>query len=363
MTYNELIVAVSDYCENTFPTVDMNTMIRQVEQRIYNTVQISNLRKNVTGTLTSGNKYLSCPDDFLSVYSLAVFPSNSTTATGTSGATTIVVASATGIALGQQVTGSNIGTNAVVRAISGTTITLSAANSGTVSGTVVFQGDYLFLLNKDVNFIREAYPLSAFAAEPKHYAIFGPQSTNENELTFIVGPTPDSTYSAELHYYYYPESIIQRAISGLGTIVPGSGYANQLYLNVALTGSFSGSTATANIQVTGGAVVSVTIVNSGCYYAVGDSLTGTLGTTGSGFSVPVATVSNANGETWLGENFDSALLNGTLVEAIRYMKGEPDLVKFYQDMYLQSIALLKNLGDGKQRMDAYRDGQTRVAVS
>jgi hypothetical protein len=216
MTYSELVIAVSDYCENTFPTVDMNIMIKQAEQRIYNTVQISNLRKNVTGTLTSGNKYLSAPDDFLSTYSLAVYPSGG--------------------------------------------------------------GDYLYLLNKDVNFIRDAYPNPTDTGKPKHYAIFGPQSNDVKELTFILGPTPDATYSAELHYYYYPESIV-----------------------------------TAN-------------------------------------------------QTWLGDNFDSALLNGTMVEAIRYMKGEPDLVKFYNEMYLQSIALLKNLGDGKQRMDAYRDGQVRTQV-
>ena len=279
MTYAQLVVAVSDYCENTFDTTDMNTMIQQAEQRIYNTVQIANLRKNVTGTLTSGNKYLSCPGDFLSVYSLAVYPYNSTTATGTSGAKTIVVASTTGIAIGQQVTGSNIGTNAVVRAISSTTITLSVVNSGTVSGTVVFQGDYLYLLNKDVNFIREAYPLSAFASEPKHYAIFGPQSTSVNELTFIVGPTPNSAYSAELHYYYYPESIVTAST------------------------------------------------------------------------------------TWLGDNFDSALLYGTLCEAYTYMKGEADMVALVNQRYVQAIALLKNLGDGKQRQDAYRDGQVRVQVS
>jgi hypothetical protein len=215
MTYAELVVAVSDYCENTFPTVDMNIMIKQAEQRIYNTVQISNLRKNVTGTLTSGNKYLSAPDDFLSTYSLAVY------STG---------------------------------------------------------GDYLYLLNKDVNFIRDAYPNPTDTGKPKHYAIFGPQSNDVKELTFILGPTPDATYNAELHYYYYPESIVTAS------------------------------------------------------------------------------------QTWLGDNFDSALLNGTMVEAIRYMKGEPDLVKFYNEMYLQSIALLKNLGDGKQRMDAYRDGQVRTQV-
>ena len=217
LTYAQLVVAVSDYCENTFDTTDMNTMIQQAEQRIYNTVQIANLRKNVTGTLTASNKYLSCPDDFLSVYSLAIYP--------TSG------------------------------------------------------GNYIYLLNKDVNFMRDAYPNPATTGTPKHYAIFGPQSTNENELTFIVGPTPNSAYSAELHYYYYPESIV-----------------------TALT-------------------------------------------------------------TWLGDNFDSALLYGTLCEAYTYMKGEPDMVALVNQRYVQAIALLKNLGDGKQRMDAYRDGQVRVSVA
>lgn len=216
MTYSELVIAVSDYCESTFPTVDMNTMIMQAEQRIYNTVQIANLRKNMTGTVTTGNPYLSAPYDFLSAYSLAV-----------------------------------------------------------IDGS-----EYLYLLNKDVNFMREAYPSTAVAyrGKPKHYSIFGPQLNLETELSFLLGPTPDATYAVELHFYYYPESIV------------------------------------------------------------------TAGT------------------TWLGEHFNSALLNGTLVEAIRYMKGEADLVKFYQDMYLQSIALLKNLGDGKQRADAYRDGQVRTQV-
>jgi len=217
LTYAQLVVAVSDYCENTFNTTDMNTMIKQAEQRIYNTVQIANLRKNVTGTLTASNKYLSCPDDFLSVYSLAIYPTNG--------------------------------------------------------------GNYIYLLNKDVNFMRDAYPNPATTGTPKHYAIFGPQSINENELTFIVGPTPNSAYSAELHYYYYPESIV-----------------------TALT-------------------------------------------------------------TWLGDNFDSALLYGTLCEAVTYMKGEPDMVKLINERYVQAIALLKNLGDGKQRMDAYRDGQVRIPVS
>ena len=217
LTYAQLVVAVSDYCENTFNTTDMNTMIKQAEQRIYNTVQIANLRKNVTGTLTASNKYLSCPDDFLSVYSLAIYP--------TSG------------------------------------------------------GNYIYLLNKDVNFMRDAYPNPTTTGTPKHYAIFGPQSTNVNELSFIVGPTPNTAYGAELHYYYYPESIV-----------------------TALT-------------------------------------------------------------TWLGDNFDSALLYGTLCEAYTYMKGEPDMVALVNQRYVQAIALLKNLGDGKQRMDAYRDGQVRVSVA
>jgi hypothetical protein len=257
----------------------MDTFIRQAEQRIYNTVQIANLRKNVTGTLTTGNKYLSCPSDFLSTYSLALYPYNTTTATGVSGERTIVVASTTGIAKGQQVTGTNIGTNALVRSISGTTVTLTEFNTGTVNATVTFQGDYLYLLNKDVNFIREAYPLTSITSEPKHYAIFGPQSADVNELTFIVGPTPSAAYKAELHYYYYPESIVDAST------------------------------------------------------------------------------------TWLGDNFDSTLLYGTICEAFVYMRQESDMVKLAQDRYVQAIALLKNLGDGKQRADAYRDGQVRVAVS
>lgn len=189
---------------------------KQAEQRIYNSVQLANLRKNVTGTITVNNKYLSCPDDFLSTYSLAVVDAS---------------------------------------------------------------GNYSYPLNKDVNFIREAYPNPTATGLPKHYAIFGPQSAAVTELSFILGPTPDAVYTVELHYYYYPESIV------------------------------------------------------------------TAGT------------------TWLGDNFDSALLNGALVEAIRFMKGEQDLVQLYQNMYVQSIALLKNLGDGKQRMDAYRDGQVRTAVA
>jgi hypothetical protein len=217
MNYVELKENIARICENEFTEAEYVLFTEQAEQRIYNTVQLANLRKNVTGSLTATNKYLQAPNDFLSVYSLAIYPAGG--------------------------------------------------------------GAYEYLLNKDVNFIRQAYPNPAITGKPKHYAIFGPTSNDVNELSFIVGPTPDVAYAAELHYYYYPESIVTA------------------------------------------------------------------------------------GDTWLGENFDSALLNGALVEAIRYMKGEPDMVKLYQDMYVQSIALLKNLGDGKQRADSYRSGQVRIQVN
>ena len=215
MNYVELCTNIQDICENTFTADQLAMFTQQAEQKIYNAVQLANLRKNVTGNLTASNKYLSAPLDFLSVYSLAIVDEN---------------------------------------------------------------GDYHYLLNKDVNFIREAYPSASATGMPKHYAIFGPRSTTQNELTFIIGPTPNVSYVAELHYYYYPESIVTA------------------------------------------------------------------------------------GETWLGDNFDSALLNGALVEAIRFMKGEDDLIKLYSSMYTDAMVLLKNLGDGKQRGDAYRDGQVRVQV-
>jgi hypothetical protein len=278
MNYAELTAAIEDYTENTFTATELSIFVKQAEQRIYNMVQLANLRRNQTGTITAGNKYLSAPDDFLSAYSLAVYTYASPTATGVSAAFTITVSSATDIAVGQYVTGSGIGTGAQVALINGTTITLSVANSSTVSGTIIFQGDYLYLLDKDVNFIREVYPNPTNKAEPKYYAIFGPQSADVNELSFILGPTPDVTYKAELHYYYYPESIVDA------------------------------------------------------------------------------------GTSWLGDNFDSALLYGSLVEAYTFMKGEQDMMQLYDAKYKEALALLKNLGDGKQRMDAYRDGQVKVRV-
>jgi len=215
MTYTELVTYISDITENTFLTRDMDMFIKQAEQKIYNTVQLPNLRKNVTGTTSVHNKYLACPDDFLSVYSMAIFPTD---------------------------------------------------------------GSYTFLLNKDVNFIREAYPNPTDYGTPAHYALFGPQYSIPTELTFILGPTPDAIYNVELHYYYYPESIVTAQT------------------------------------------------------------------------------------TWLGDNFDSALLNGALVEALRFMKGEQDLIAVYKGMYDNALILLKQLGDGKDRQDAYRSGQTRVQV-
>ena len=223
MNYAALVVAISDYTENTFQTVDVNLFITQAEQRIYNSVQFPSLRKNVNGVLSTGNKYLACPSDFLAPYSLAVYPA---------------------------------------------------------SGS----GDYNFLLNKDVNFIREAYPNPTSTGAPKYYALFGPAvsgSTISNELTFILGPTPDAAYNAELHSYYYPESI----------------------------------------------------------------------TTAS------------SGQTWLGDNFDSVLLYGSLVEAYTYMKGEQDMMGLYNQKYMEALALAKRLGDGMERQDAYRNGQYRQAVT
>jgi hypothetical protein len=217
MNYAALVSAVSSYTENTFPTVDMNMFITQAEKRIYNTVQIPSLRKNVTGSTTASNKYLQCPTDFLSAFSLA--------------------------------------------AIDPTT------------------GAYTFLLNKDVNFIREVFPTPTSTGAPKYYAIFGPRSDNEAELTFILGPTPNAAYGTELHYFYYPESIV--------------------------------------------------------------------------------TASN----TWLGDNYDPALLYGTLIEALTYMKGEQDMIGLYDGKYKEALGQLKRLGDGLERQDAYRSGQARVSVT
>ena len=212
MNYTQLVTEIQSYTENQFQTDDINTFIQQAEQRIYNAVQLPALRKNVTGTATTGNKYLAMPSDWLATFSLAVINANN---------------------------------------------------------------EYLYLLNKDVNFIRQSFPDtdSDFYGEPQYYAVF-------DQNTFILGPTPDSNYSMELHYFYYPESI---------TTVAG-------------------------------------------------------------------------GQTWLGNNFSSTLLYGSLLEAYTYMKGEQDVINQYQKRYDEAMILLKQLSDGKDRQDAYRSGQVRYPV-
>ena len=238
MNYSELVIAIQSYTENQFPpvyladgstessTAQINRFIEQAEQRIYNMIQFPSLRKNQFTPITASNKYISLPEDFLAVYSLALV-------TG--------------------VVGGNLDT-----------------------------GTFEYLLNKDVNFIRQAYPAPNDKGVPKYYALFGPtiiSSAITNELSLILGPTPDAAYYVELHYYYYPESI---------------------------------------------------------------------------------TTTNT---TWLGDNFDSVLLYGSLVEAYTFMKGEQDIISLYDTKFKEALALAKRLGDGMERQDAYRSGQFRQAVT
>ena len=210
MNYNQLVSAIESYTENQFETTDIDTFIQEAEQRIYNSVQLPALRKNVIGTLTSGNKYLTCPPDWLATFSLALINTNN---------------------------------------------------------------EFSYLLDKDVNFIRASYPDvdAAYYGTPEYYAQF-------DQNTFILGSTPDANYSMELHYFYYPESIV------------------------------------------------------------------TAGT------------------SWVGDNFDSVLLYGSLLEAYTYMKGEADVIAGYQKRYDDALALLKQLGDGKNSRDASRNGQVRYPV-
>jgi len=304
MNYVQLYQAIQDYSENTESLFVNNIprFVMEAEDRIYNSVQIPSLRKNVTGTLTASNKYLSCPDDYLSTYSMAVIDTDTS---------------------------------------------------------------YKYLLNKDVNFIREAYPTPTSTGLPKYYALFGSQYSNPNELSFIVGPTPNASYNVELHYFYYPVSIVQGAILTVGTITAGSLYTNGSYSNVPLTGG-SGSGATANITVSGQAVTSVTIKNSGNFYVVGDVLSCSntyIGGSGSGFAIPVSAVNNTAGTSWLGDNYDPVLFYGAMREAMLFMKGEPDLVKYYEEKYTEALMQLNRLGTGLERGDAYRDGQAKIPVN
>jgi hypothetical protein len=304
MNYVQLYQAIQDYSENTESLFvgNISRFVQEAEDRIYNSVQIPSLRKNVTGTLTASSKYLSCPDDYLSTYSMAVIDTDTS---------------------------------------------------------------YKYLLNKDVNFIREAYPTPTDTGLPKYYALFGSQYSNANELSFIIGPTPDASYGVELHYFYYPVSIVQGAISGVGTVTGGSSYTTGVYPNIELTGG-NGSGATATITVAGGVVSSVVLNNPGNFYAVGNSLTAassSIGGTGSGFSVTVASVNNTAGTSWLGDNYDPVLFYGSMREAMLFMKGEQDLVKYYEDKYQEAVMQLRRLGDGLERGDAYRDGQLKIDVS
>ena len=223
MNYAALSAAIQAYTENTETKFVANipVFVTQAEQRIYNTVQFPSIRKNVTGVVSTTTPYLNAPDDFLAVYSFAAVDAD---------------------------------------------------------------GNYEYLLNKDVNFIRQAYPKTTDTGLPKYYALFGPTVNSgavTDELSFILGPKPDANYAVELHYYYYPESI---------------------------------------------------------------------------------TVA-ADGRTWLGDNFDSVLLYGSLVEAYTYMKGEQDMMALYNGKYQEALALAKRLGDGLERGDAYRDGQTKIKVT
>jgi len=302
MNYVQLYQAIQDYSENTESLFVTNIprFVQEAEERIFNTVQFPSLRKNVTGTFTASNKYLSAPSDYLASYSLAV-----------------------------------------------------------IDGS----GNYTYLLNKDVNFIREAYPAPTSTGLPKYYALFGPQYTYPNELSFIVGPTPDASYSTELHYFFYPESIVQGMVKTLNTFITGgSVYINGVYPNVPLTGG-NGTGAIGTITVSGNAVTAVTITTGGNFYTVGNTLSASnsyLGGTGSGFACTVATISNAAGESWLGDNFDPVLLYGSMREAMLFMKGESDLVKYYEDKYAEALGQARRLGDGLERGDAYRDGQTKL---
>jgi hypothetical protein len=303
MNYVQLYQAIQDYAESSEQLFvdNISTFVRQAEQRIYNTVQLPPLRKNVTGTLTSGNKYLSAPLDYLSTFSLAVIKAD---------------------------------------------------------------GSYEYLLNKDVNYIRQAYPQPTDTGEPKYYALFGPQYTLTNELSFILGPTPDLSYNVEMHYFYYPISITQSAVSS-GTITGGSSYVNGSYSNVQLSGG-SGSGVIANITVAGNVVTSVTIKNQGNFYAVGDILTATsasLGGSGSGFQYTVTLVDNSVGTSWLGDNYDPVLLYGALREAVLFQKGEQDMVTYYEKQFQDALAQLNRLGTGLERGDAYRDGQAKIKVN
>ena len=297
MNFTQLSNAIQSYAESTEQSFVDNipNFVQLAEERVYNAVQIPAIRKNVIGNFTSGDHYLALPSDYLASFSLAVIDAN---------------------------------------------------------------GNYEYLIDKDVNFIRQSYPnATTDTGAPRYYAQFQPYS-------YLIGPTPDANYQTELHYYYYPVTIVQGGVAGFGTITPGSGYTDGIYEQVPLTGG-DGSNATATVTVSGGVVTAVALTNPGYFYVNGNILSATasyLGGTGSGFSVPVNNIQNITGTSWLGDNFETVLLYGALREAVIFQKGEQDMVNYYEQKYQESLALLKELGDGKDRRSAYRDGQLRLPV-
>jgi len=301
MNYEQLYNNIQAYAENTEQlfVASIPVFIQEAEDRIYNTVNLPTLRKNVTGTVSASNPYLALPTDWLANYSIAVVDQT---------------------------------------------------------------GNYNYLLNKDVNFLREAYPNPTVTGLPKYYALFGNQLSNLEDLTYILTPTPDQNYTVEMHYFYYPPTTVQGQITTIGSLTSGSLYTNGVYQNVSLTGG-SGANATADIVIVGGAVTSCTITFGGNFYVVGDILScSSIGSTGSGFSVTVSAVSNATGRSWLGDNYDPVLFYGAMREAMLFMKGEADLVKYYEDKYQEAVMQLKRLSDGLERGDFYRDGQLKMNV-
>jgi hypothetical protein len=310
MNYEQLYNNIQSYAENTEQlfVASIPVFVQEAEDRIYNSVLLPSLRKNVTGTLTSGNQYISLPNDWLANYSLAVIDSTN---------------------------------------------------------------NYNYLLNKDVNFLREAYPTVVYSGStyqgtpqgvPKYYALFGSQLSNVNEMTLMVAPTPSDNYTVEMHYFYYPPTIVQGQITTVGSLIGGTLYTNGVYQNVLLTGG-SGANASADIVVVGQSVVSCTLKFGGNFYVVGDILScSSLGPTGSGFSVTVSQVSNATGESWLGDNYDPVLFYGAMREAMLFMKSEADLVGYYETKYQEALVQLNRLGAGLERGDSYRDGQLKINV-
>ena len=382
MFYSELVTSINDYVENNFPTSTVNRFIEQAEQRIYNSVQLAPLRKNVTGQVTPTNTYLACPTDWLSTYSLACFVSASGAISTTSGsnAVTIVSSSGNSIQVGMNVKATGVPINTIVTSVSGSTAYLSsnATATGTVSAT--FQGPYTYLLNKDVNFIREAFNYPVTTGLPQYYAVFGPQTSNQFAMTYILGPTPDQVYTMELHYNSYPDSIIQARIGSYiveyPTVYADNPLPGETYYNVTLTTEQNaqnvpargGNNALANVIVDNSGIVTLQLLNSGTGFVVGDYLYGSVYTNGSPtitksiILAKVESVLNPYGETWLGDYFDTALLNYALMEAATYIKAEQDTVQEYQKRADDAMALLKQLGDAKEQGDAYRNGLPKYKV-